>query len=280
MKRGRFRTSEKKNTSGKPLSKGRRYVTGRHVIEELLEHSAERIERVFVVESAPFAQKGEGARKKDLVKSLQEQKIPVQYMALDELTATVGTSSHQGFAAIVRERHFQDLSEFIDEHEEKEAGIVLLLDEITDPHNLGTILRAAECFGVDAVIWSRNRGVDLTPVVSKASVGASELVPIIRVSNLADAARKLKDSGYWVAASVISEHAVPLDKLDAPKKIALIVGSEGEGIGKLLTDVSDYLLYIPLQGSIQSLNVSQATAVLLYELRKQISATTLRPCSG
>ncbi len=271
MKRGRFKSPEKKNTAGKPLSRGRRYVTGRHVVEELLEHSSERMERVFVVESAPFAQKGEGARRKDLIRSLQEKRIAVQYMTLDELTATVGTSSHQGFAAIVRERHFQDLSEFIDENEEKESGIVLLLDEITDPHNLGTILRAAECFGVDAVIWSKNRGVDLTPVVSKASVGASELVPIIRVSNLADAARKLKSAGYWVAASVIDDRAVPLDKLDAPKKIALIMGSEGEGIGKLLTEVSDYLLYIPLHGSIQSLNVSQATAVLLYELRKRIS---------
>ena len=243
---------------------------GRHVIEELLEHAPERIERVFVVEEASGSAKGEGARRRDLLEKLARAKKPVQHLGSDELGQLTGTTSHQGFAAVVRERHFQDLGEFIGEVEEKESSIVLLLDEINDPQNLGTILRAAECFGVDAVIWSKNRGVDLTPVVSKTSVGASELVPIVRVANLADAARKLKDAGYWVVSSIIDAQAQPLDAFDPPRKIALIMGSEGEGIGRLLIEVSDFKVYIPLKGAIQSLNVSQATTVLLYELSRRI----------
>ncbi|NMC63811.1 MAG: 23S rRNA (guanosine(2251)-2'-O)-methyltransferase RlmB [SAR324 cluster bacterium] len=270
MGRGRHKQFGRRNTAGKPLSKGLRYVTGRHVIEELLAHSPERIVKVFVVENAQARGKGEGARKRDLLFQLKDIRKEVQELSFDELSALVGTTSHQGFAAIVHEREAMDLSEFFDEVREKDNSLVLILDEINDPQNLGALLRVAECFGVDAVIWSKNRGVDVTPVVSKASVGASEIVPIIRVSNLNDAAKKLKDEGYWVAAAVINEKAKSLHEFETPKKIALIVGSEGEGIGRLLGEVSDYLLYIPLEGKIQSLNVSQATAILLYELRRQI----------
>ena len=269
MSRARRTGNEKKNAAGRPLSGGRRYVTGRHVLEELLEHAPERIEKALIVESATAHGKGDGARRRDLIKKLQDLRKPIQFFSPSELDSMVGTTSHQGFAAVVRERHFQDLTEFIDEQSDKKNSIVLLLDGITDPHNLGTVLRAAECFGVDAVIWSKNRGVDLTPVVSKASVGASELVPIIRVSNLADAARKLKAADYWVASAVIHENARSLNDFDAPDRVALIVGSEGEGIGRLIVEASDYMVYIPLEGAIQSLNVSQAATVFLYELRRQ-----------
>ena len=249
---------------------GRRYVAGRHVISELLEHAPERIEKVFIADSSKFPGKGGDARKRDLVESLQQEKTPLQFMSFDDLSALINSTSHQGFVALVRERHFMDLSDLIEETEDREKSIVLLLDRIEDPQNLGAILRAAECFGVDGVIWSKNRGADITPIVSKASVGASELINVIRVSNVTDAARKLKAAGYWIAASILDENAQPLDQFDAPNKIALIMGSEGEGLGRLIVEVSDYLLYIPQYGSIQSLNVSQATSVLLYELRKQM----------
>ena len=266
--RGRHKSRD--GGGGRGLSGGRRYVAGRHVISELLEHSPERIEKVHISENSRFPGKGGDARKRDLVDDLQSAGIKIQYQKFDELTALINSSSHQGFVAVVRERHFMDLSELIEESEEKEQSIVLILDDIEDPQNLGAILRAAECFGVDAVIWSKNRGVDITPAVSKASVGASELVNVVRVANVADAARKLKTAGYWIAASLLDEKAQRLDRFDAPRKIAIIMGSEGEGLGRLIVEIADYLLYIPQFGSIQSLNVSQATSVLLYELRRQM----------
>lgn len=270
-KKGRHHGAYDKGSSGKShLSGGRRYVIGRHVIEELLEHSPERIERIYVAEVSSSSFKSEGARRRELVNRLAAAGRDVQLMSFDELSMLVQTPSHQGFAAIVRERDFPSLAEFLDESADKERSLVLLLDEISDPQNLGALLRAAECFGVDAVIWSKNRGSDITPAVSKASVGASEIVTILKVSNLAEAARKLKSAGYWIASAVLDERAVSIHSFDPPAKTALIVGSEGEGIGRVVVELSDYLIYIPMAGKLQSLNVSQAASVLLYELRKKI----------
>ncbi|MCP5504641.1 MAG: 23S rRNA (guanosine(2251)-2'-O)-methyltransferase RlmB [Chlamydiales bacterium] len=144
-----------------------------------------------------------------------------------------------------------------------EKSLVLMCDAIQDPQNFGSILRAAECFGVDAVIYSTNRNVALTPVVSKASVGASEIVPLIPVSNLVDTLKKFQDAGYFSVATEISDKAEALDSFVFPEQTLLMIGAEGPGIQPLLSKKSDFHLYIPMKGSIDSLNVSQATAVLL-----------------
>ena len=140
-----------------------------------------------------------------------------------------------------------------------------MLDSIFDPQNFGSLLRSAECFGVDGVIWSKNRGCELTPVVSKASVGASELLPLLCVSNLAETMRKFKKNGFWIVTAEIGEEAKSLDSFDFPEKTLLIMGSEGKGVQKLLSKEADSKVYLPMYGQIDSLNVSQAASVLLYQ---------------
>ena len=180
-----------------------------------------------------------------------------------KLTSLVQSESHQGFVAEVVEREGVDLKSFLKSAPEK--SLVVMCDSITDPQNFGTILRACECFGVDALVYSKNRNVGLTPVVSKASVGGSELVPLIPVSNLADTMKKFQDAGYFSVAAERSDQN--LYSFEFPQKTLLILGAEGKGIQPLLSKKSDFRIEIPMHGSIDSLNVSQATAVLLSAWR-------------
>ncbi len=191
--------------------------------------------------------------------------IGVELMGLSELSERCGSTSHQSIAALVAPRELVSLKQFLST--DREESLLVIVDSIEDPHNFGAILRAAECFGADAVIWSKNRGVGITPVVTKASVGASELVTLIEVANLVEAAGRCKDAGYWLVGAEVREGAKELGGFEFPKKCALVLGSEGEGIHNLLQRKLDYRVYIPLLGRIDSLNVSQAAAVLLYSAR-------------
>jgi 23S rRNA (guanosine2251-2'-O)-methyltransferase len=146
---------------------------------------------------------------------------------------------------------------------------ILALDGIVDPHNFGAVLRAAECFGVDAVVWSKNRSAPLGPVVSKVSVGASELLPLCPVSNLHRVLELLKKHGVWLVGALLKPDAIGLDSFEFPDKSAVIMGSEGEGIQQLIERSLDFHVMIRMDGAISSLNVSQATAVILSELSKQ-----------
>ncbi len=231
---------------------------GLHAIQEVLKHAPERLLKVFT-----SVKTGKQERKGALLQACEERGVPVQHVSFDLLTKMAGSDSHQSFAAQVRGRHFYGAKEFLKEHEEKESLFVLMLDEIHDPQNFGALLRSAECFGVDGVAWSKNRGCDLSPTVAKASCGASELVPLLRVSNLADSAEQFKKAGFEVVAAVADPEAKPLFSYTFAPRTLLIVGSEGEGIQQLLRKKADRLIYIPLSGKVQSLNVAQATAVLL-----------------
>jgi len=130
-------------------------------------------------------------------------------------------------------------------------------------------LRAAECFGVDAVLWSKNRGAPIGPVVSKVSVGASEIVRLCPVSNLHRALESLKEAGAWLSGAIIAPDAASLDRFEFPEKSVVVMGAEGEGIHQLIEKSLDFRVFIPMSGRIDSLNVSQATAVMLQEVAKQ-----------
>ncbi len=182
--------------------------------------------------------------------------------------AMVNSESHQGIVALVKEKQGVGLSEYLDQAFEKDADLILVLDSINDPQNLGTLLRSAECFGVGAVVWSKNRGVGITPVVSKTSVGASELMMTIQVSNLVEAVKKCKKDGYEVVTAEVGKEACSLEDFSFPKKTVLIMGSEGEGVRHLLSQQADHRVFVPMQGAIDSLNVSQATSVFLYHWRR------------
>lgn len=228
-------------------------IMGVHAIRELLTHAPERLLRLFTSrKSHP-----------DILKACEKQNIPISFVSEQELSKMVDSDSHQSLVAQVKPRHFLDVKEFLQHIADKETVFILMLDQIFDPQNFGAILRSAECFGVDGVIWSKNRGADLTPVVAKASSGASELLPLIRVSNLADSIDKFQKEGFEVVTALLDPTSQSAFQFTFAPKTVLIVGSEGEGIQPLLQKKADRSIYIPMQGKIQSLNVAQATAVLL-----------------
>ncbi|MCB1110410.1 MAG: 23S rRNA (guanosine(2251)-2'-O)-methyltransferase RlmB [Chlamydiia bacterium] len=220
-----------------------RMIMGKHAIEVVVKQNPERIVQIY-------------SHKKDYP-------FPVTVVSKQKLASMVGSESHQGLVAEVKEREFLTPKEFLKKAPEK--SLVLMVDSINDPQNFGAILRAAECFGVDAVIYSKNRNVGLTPAVSKASVGASEIVPLMPVSNLFDTLKKFQEEGYFAVAAEAKEKSQMLSTFEFPQQTLLIMGAEGSGIQPLLSKHSDFHVMIPMQGMIDSLNVSQATAVLLNQ---------------
>jgi 23S rRNA (guanosine2251-2'-O)-methyltransferase len=232
-------------------------IMGLHAIREVLNYFPERLIKVFT------ASQGAKGRKNDLIIECEKQNVLVQYVSEDLLTKMAGSDSHQSFVAQIRGRKYFDVREFIEKTQDVDNLFVLMLSEIFDPQNFGAILRSAECFGVDGVVWSKNRGCDLTPMVAKASCGASELLRLIRISNLADAIDQFKEADFEVAAAVADPNARSFAEFRYAPKTVLIVGSEGEGIQPLLRKKADLMLYIPTKGKIESLNVAQAAAVLL-----------------
>jgi len=238
-------------------------IMGRNCLQELLSHAPARLREVFFAETREDSQ---STRKLDLRDAVEQAGIPIRECRRDELDALVQSDSHQGVVARVTPRALVSLEELVERAARVEQMRLLALDGVLDPHNLGAVLRAAECFGVDAVMWSKNRAAPLGPVVSKVSVGASELVPLCPVGNLHSALEKLKAVGVWTVGAVVSPQATRLEAFDAPNKWALIMGSEGEGIQRLIEENLDFRVYISMLGELSSLNVSQATAVMLHSL--------------
>ncbi len=227
-------------------------IMGVHPIQEVLTHAPDRLMRLFTVRK-------EG----ELVRAAEKAGIPISVVSNHELTRMVDSDSHQSFVAQVKDRKYYDVKEFLEETESQESTFVLMLDQIFDPQNFGALIRSAECFGVDAVAWSKNRGSDLTPVAAKTSSGASELIPLIRIANLAEAVTQFQKGGFEVVAALLDTKAESAFKFKYAPKTVLVVGSEGEGIQPLIQKRADRSIYLPMQGKIQSLNVAQATAALL-----------------
>lgn len=230
---------------------------GIHALHSLLIHAPDRILHVF-------AEKGEKQKRKNNLLDLCDEKgIAVSFVASDLLTRMAGSDSHQSFVAHVKGRHYYDTPSFLKLMEEKESAFVFMLDQIFDPQNFGSILRTAECMGASGVVWSKNRGSDLTPVVAKTSSGASEWLPLVRISNLADAIPQFQKNGFEVVVSTLTPGATNAFKYPFSSKTLLILGSEGEGVQPLIQKKADRSLFIPMQGKIESLNVVQAAAVFL-----------------
>lgn len=232
-------------------------IMGIHAVREVLIHAPKRLIRVYTESS-----KKEG-RKSDLIDLCEKKGIPVSSMSYDALSHMAGSDSHQSFVAHVKGREFYDVKEFLELVEDRERVLVLMLDQIFDPQNFGALLRSAECFGAAAVAWSKNRGADLTPTAAKSSCGASELIPLIRIANLAEAVTQFKEGGFEAVASLLDPESESAFEFNFAPKTLLIVGSEGEGIQPLIRKRADRSIYIPMAGKIESLNVAQATAVLL-----------------
>ncbi len=179
------------------------------------------------------------------------------------------TGAHQGIMAQVAAKEYATVEEILNRAAEKgEAPLLVLCDELSDPHNLGAIMRTAECAGAHGVIIPKRRSVGLTAVVSKTSAGAVEYMPVARVSNMANTIRDLKKAGVWVYGTAADGEA-DLYHADLKGPAAIVIGNEGQGMSRLVAESCDQLVRIPMKGKISSLNASAAASILLYEAVRQ-----------
>lgn len=188
-----------------------------------------------------------------------------------KLDAMSQTHAHQGVIALCAVKEYCTVADILAVAEARsEPPFIIVCDEISDPHNLGAIIRSAECAGAHGVIIPKRRSAGLTAIVDKTSAGAAEHVAIARVPNLSAAISELKKSGLWVYGAA-AEGASPMWQTDLTGPVCLVIGSEGDGIGRLVRENCDFLVSIPLKGQISSLNASAAAAVLMYEVLRQRS---------
>lgn len=191
---------------------------------------------------------------------------PVPKKKLDQLAET---TNHQGVVASAAAHRYADINELFQRAREKgELPFFILLDEIADPHNLGSILRTADAVGAHGVIIPKRRSVGLTATVAKTSAGALEYVPVARVTNVARTIDELKKQGLWFAAAA-AEGVQDYRYADLSEAIGLVIGSEGKGISRLVKEKCDFLVKLPMAGHVSSLNASVAAALLMYEVYRQ-----------
>ena len=188
-----------------------------------------------------------------------------------KLDAMSVTKAHQGVVAVAAVRDYCSVDDILAAAEARgEAPFVILCDEISDPHNLGAILRTAECVGAHGVIIPKRRSAGLTSIVDKTSAGAAEHVAVARVANLPAAIRELKDRGLWIYGTA-AEAAQSLWETDFTGPACIVIGSEGDGMGRLVQETCDFLVKIPMRGRLNSLNASTAAGVMMYEVLRQRS---------
>lgn len=191
---------------------------------------------------------------------------------LDALSASP-TKAHQGVVAVAAVKDYCSLADILRVAEERgEPPFVLVCDEISDPHNLGAILRSAECVGAHGVVIPKRRSAGVTGIVDKTSAGAAEHVPVARVPNLPAALRELQERGLWIYGTA-ADGPADLWHADFTGPLALVIGSEGEGMGRLVREHCDFLVRIPLRGKLDSLNASAAAGILMYEVLRQRTAS-------
>jgi 23S rRNA (guanosine2251-2'-O)-methyltransferase len=218
------------------------------------------------VEKVYLQKDGEGSLKK-LVSLIKEKKIPFHFVDKAKLSSLCGEIHHQGVVAFASQKEYATLNDLFAVAEERgEAPFFVLADGVQDPHNLGALIRCCEGAGVHGIIIPKANAVGLTPTVIKSSAGAAEHLPICRVSNLSQTIDILKEKGLWIFAC--EADGEPYDKVDYKGAIGIILGSEGFGISRLLKEKSDFVISLPMRGKVNSLNVSCAGAVILYEAAK------------
>ena len=196
--------------------------------------------------------------------------VPTDRRKLDYMSAT---GAHQGVIAMVAAHDYASIDDILKKAQDAgEPPLIVICDELSGPHNLGAIIRTAECAGAHGIIIPKRRSVGLTAVVGKASAGALEYMPVARVSNITAAIDTLKKAGVWVYGTA-AEGDTTLYKADLKSAAAIVIGNEGEGMSRLVSERCDFKVSIPMKGSISSLNASAAAAIMLYEAVRQRSLT-------
>lgn len=201
----------------------------------------------------------------DKIKTLAtEKKVSISWTPKKTLNEMTDNGIHQGFVLRVSEFAYAEFSTILEKAGQEDNPLILILDGLTDPHNLGSILRTADATKVVGVIIPKHRAVGVTPVVAKTSTGAVEHVPIARVTNLSQTLDKLKEEGFWIFGTDMN--GTPSHKWNTAGKLALIIGNEGKGISANIKKQVDEMITIPMDGHVQSLNASVAAAILMYEV--------------
>lgn len=236
-------------------------VYGKNVFSAL-QSDPDSVEEIYILQGK------QDAKLTKALRNFDAGKIQTRTRAqLDKLTSQ---GVHQGIAAKVKDIQTYSLSELLALKKGSEPGLYIALDEIQDPHNVGAILRSAECAGADGVILCKHNAAGLTPAAIKASAGAAYSMPVAVVNNLTQALKTLKKEGYWVAGTGF-ENARDYREGMYDQNTVLVIGNEGKGISPLVMKQCDYLVKLPMKGSVSSLNASVAAGIIMYEIMNQRS---------
>lgn len=240
------------------------HIYGLHAVTALINNPQRDIKQIF------FNQDRQDQRLLTLLNEIKSKAIPTVALSAAKMASKFPDVVHQGIVAMVTPMPvFQekDLPQLI--KGSSKPPFILILDGVTDPHNLGACLRSADAAGVDCVIIPKDKSASITPVVSKVACGAAEAIPVIRVTNLVRTMETLKDLGVWLYGAANEAEQTTLYGLDGQAPIAIVLGAEGEGLRRLTREHCDGLFAIPMLGSVSSLNVSVATGIALYEIVRQ-----------
>ncbi|MEW6725286.1 MAG: 23S rRNA (guanosine(2251)-2'-O)-methyltransferase RlmB [Bacillota bacterium] len=237
-------------------------IEGRNPVLEALK-SGRPIERLLIAEGQRH-----GSINK-IIALARAQGVDIRMVSQTELENLATTCSHQGVLAVVAEKEYLDLEQLLDEAFARSAQpLILVLDRIEDPHNLGALIRSAEAVGAAGVVIPKRRAVGLTATVAKTAAGALEYVSVARVTNLVQALEAMKRRGFWIVGSDAAAKQYCYD-VDLTGPIGLVIGSEGQGMKRLVAESCDFLVRLPMLGQVSSLNASVAGGVLLFEAVRQ-----------
>ncbi len=248
--------------SSEPVEEIEGQLEGRNALTEAL-RSGRTIDKVFI--AAGDTDRGLQRLAAD-AKEAGAVVVPVDRRKLDAMSTT---HAHQGIIALAAAHEYATVDDILEEAAARgENALIVICDELTDPHNLGAIMRSAECAGAHGVIIPKRRSVGLTATVAKASAGAVEYMKVARVTNINNAISDLKKKGVWVFGTA-AEGSIPMYKADLTVPAALVIGNEGDGMSPLVRKNCDVTVNIPMRGRISSLNASAAASILLYEAVRQ-----------
>lgn len=240
-----------------------RIIEGRNPVIEALKSGVD-IDTILISKEVAATQ---GSLSK-VIELAKEKNVLVKNVDKKTLDRLSENKRHQGVIAEAMEYEYKEIDDILNYAKSKgEKPFVIILDEITDVHNLGAIIRSAECMGAHGVIIPKRRAAQINGVVAKSSAGAIEYLPVARVTNISQTIEELKEKGLWIYGADMDGKNVFEEKFDVP--VGLVIGSEGTGIGRLVKEKCDSLVKIPMKGNINSLNASCAASIIIYEIIKQ-----------
>lgn len=234
-------------------------ITGKNPVLEALK-SGRAVNKILLAEKS--------SGKQEILEAAKTRGIPVQKTTKSKLSYLSGGKNHQGVAAFLAAKDYVELEELIEICNQVENPVVLILDELQDPQNLGAIIRSVEALGSQGIIIPKRRSVSLSDTVARTSAGTLEYVPVCRATNLAETIKLLQEKGFWVVGCDADGEEL-IHNLDLTGSIGVVIGSEGKGIRRLVKEKCDFLARIPMKGKVNSLNASAATSIVLFEIVRQ-----------